>query len=256
MAPAKGRQAMSEGRSALTEWDVSVDFAPFAGEEFDPRIGDGLLDATEKYEGVVSVLPRRITIAVTLAAPGYWEAVGFSGVSAAQDALRAARCRDDLPVERVEAKTAERAERDLEEPTFPEMFGVSEVAKFLGVSKQRVSELREAGRLPEPLSELRAGPVWPRPTIERFLERWARRPGRPPADSRIDMMVREGSRTYLIEVKKSTKRGGMAHSKKTGKKAASAASKVLRDGRTSKTSKSAAGSALGQRHGSRGGKRK
>ena len=34
--------------------------------------------------------------------------------------------------------------------------------------------------------------------------------------------------------------------KTTGKKAASAASKVLRDGRTSKTSKTAAGSALSQ----------
>jgi hypothetical protein len=35
--------------------------------------------------------------------------------------------------------------------------------------------------------------------------------------------------------------------KVTSKKAASAASKVLRDGRTSKTSKKAAGSALSQR---------
>jgi hypothetical protein len=35
--------------------------------------------------------------------------------------------------------------------------------------------------------------------------------------------------------------------KRTSKKAASAASKVLRDGRTSKASKTAAGSALSQR---------
>lgn len=41
----------------------------------------------------------------------------------------------------------------------------------------------------------------------------------------------------------------MAHGKTTGKRAAKAASKVLRDGRTSKASKSAAGSALSQRHG-------
>ena len=39
----------------------------------------------------------------------------------------------------------------------------------------------------------------------------------------------------------------MAKSKVTSKKAASAASKVLRDGRTSKASKSAAGPALSQR---------
>lgn len=39
----------------------------------------------------------------------------------------------------------------------------------------------------------------------------------------------------------------MAGQRKTSSKAASAASKVLRDGRTSKASKTAAGSALSQR---------
>ncbi len=39
----------------------------------------------------------------------------------------------------------------------------------------------------------------------------------------------------------------MAQQRKTSSKAASAASKVLRDGRTSKASKTAAGSALSQR---------
>lgn len=39
----------------------------------------------------------------------------------------------------------------------------------------------------------------------------------------------------------------MKNSKQTSKRAASAASKVLRDGRTSKASKTAAGSALSQR---------
>lgn len=38
----------------------------------------------------------------------------------------------------------------------------------------------------------------------------------------------------------------MANTKQTSKRAASAASKVLRDGRTSKASKTAAGSALAQ----------
>ncbi len=42
--------------------------------------------------------------------------------------------------------------------------------------------------------------------------------------------------------------------KVTGRKAASAASKVLRDGRTSKNSKSAAGSALAQRPGGKKGR--
>lgn len=41
----------------------------------------------------------------------------------------------------------------------------------------------------------------------------------------------------------------MANSKQTSKRAATAASKVLRDGRTSKASKTAAASALSQRPG-------
>jgi hypothetical protein len=47
----------------------------------------------------------------------------------------------------------------------------------------------------------------------------------------------------------------MARSKVTSKKAAKAASKVLRDGRTSKASKSAAGSALSQRPGGKRGRK-
>lgn len=47
----------------------------------------------------------------------------------------------------------------------------------------------------------------------------------------------------------------MAGTRKTGRAAAKAASKVLRDGRTSKASKTAAASALSQRAPKRGGKR-
>lgn len=50
----------------------------------------------------------------------------------------------------------------------------------------------------------------------------------------------------------------MAHRKTTGTKAAKNASKVLRSKRSSAAAKSAAGSALGQRHGKgkRGGKKR
>lgn len=44
----------------------------------------------------------------------------------------------------------------------------------------------------------------------------------------------------------------MARNKVTSSKAAKAASKVMRDGRTSRSSKTAAGSALSQRPGGRG----
>lgn len=65
----------------------------------------------------------------------------------------------------------------------PEQFvGVAEVADILGVSKQRVSELRGGPGFPEPVTELAAGPVWRLSTLQRFVAEWPRRPGRPSKD--------------------------------------------------------------------------
>jgi hypothetical protein len=62
----------------------------------------------------------------------------------------------------------------------PETYaGVTEVAKLLGVSRQRVSELRGSSLLPAPVAELAAGPVWSVSTLTRFIDTWERKPGRP-----------------------------------------------------------------------------
>lgn len=63
----------------------------------------------------------------------------------------------------------------------PERYaGVSEVAAMLGVSRQRVSQLRARPDFPAPLAELAAGPVWKVSSVQRLLEGWDRRPGRLP----------------------------------------------------------------------------
>jgi hypothetical protein len=68
---------------------------------------------------------------------------------------------------------------DLQLETEPERdVGTAEVAEFLGVSKQRVSELRSADRMPAPVAELRSGPVWAVSSLQRFVDGWDRRPGR------------------------------------------------------------------------------
>lgn len=66
------------------------------------------------------------------------------------------------------------------------------------------------------------------------------------------------SRSYLSARLNVAAGGTLMADKKTGKKAASAASDVLKDGRTGKDSKTAAGSALSQREGKsgKGGKKK
>lgn len=62
----------------------------------------------------------------------------------------------------------------------PERYaGVSEVAAILGVSRQRVAELRTKRGFPAPIAEISAGPIWKVSSLNTFLETWERRPGRP-----------------------------------------------------------------------------
>lgn len=62
----------------------------------------------------------------------------------------------------------------------PETYvGVSEIADLLKVSRQRVAELRTRADFPAPVAELAAGPVWSRSSLNRFVESWDRKPGRP-----------------------------------------------------------------------------
>jgi hypothetical protein len=60
------------------------------------------------------------------------------------------------------------------------LMGATEVADYLHVSRQRVLELRQKhADFPQPLEQLKAGPVWDKAEIEQFLENWDRTPGRP-----------------------------------------------------------------------------
>ncbi|HXF73768.1 MAG TPA: hypothetical protein VNO79_14300 [Actinomycetota bacterium] len=94
-------------------------------------------------------------------------------------------------VERVEA-TDERLQRDLEEPVEQNPYlGVVEDARMLGVSRQRVSELRGRPGFPEPVAELASGPVWRGWQLRRFLEEWPRRPGRPRTDEELALAARD-----------------------------------------------------------------
>jgi hypothetical protein len=78
----------------------------------------------------------------------------------------------------VDVLTGRYLELEIEQP--PETFaGASEVAELLGVSRQRVQELRLRSGFPAPAADLAAGPVWRVSTLNRFLADWERKPGRP-----------------------------------------------------------------------------
>lgn len=89
-----------------------------------------------------------------------------------------------------------------EEPTMPELMSAAEIAEELGVSRQRVHQLRETVAFPAPLAELRGGAVWDAAAVRKFGREWERKPGRPAASGsfvtqktvrvRVDTRVRSG----------------------------------------------------------------
>lgn len=54
------------------------------------------------------------------------------------------------------------------------LMGVAEIAELLGLTRQRVHQLRQIEGFPEPTSVLAIGPVWESADVER----WARETGR------------------------------------------------------------------------------
>ena len=85
----------------------------------------------------------------------------------------------EWPIVKIELMTENEFARSLEQPTVPQLVGVTEIGQMLGVSRQRASELARTPRFPNPVTELASGPVWLAPNISKFVSEWQRRPGRP-----------------------------------------------------------------------------
>lgn len=83
----------------------------------------------------------------------------------------------------LEVMTIEEQDRRLAEPE-PKLAGIAELAEHFGVSKQRVTQLRERDDFPLPIQELAAGPVWRLSDLSTFQEGWQRKPGRPWPETR------------------------------------------------------------------------
>jgi hypothetical protein len=84
----------------------------------------------------------------------------------------------DWPIVRAELVTDDEIRMQLEVPNFPVVMGTAEVVERLGVSRQRLTELRASRRFPEPLLTLAATPVWLASAVNAFVETWDRSPGR------------------------------------------------------------------------------
>jgi len=75
----------------------------------------------------------------------------------------------------------------METLSIAEPLGTAEVCETLGITRQRLHQLRQSGRFPEPDRELTATPLWMRSTLRDFTVGWRRVPGRVPQRPEMDM---------------------------------------------------------------------
>ena len=163
----------------MTTW-WSVLFETAGGGEVDPDAIDDLLALLQQHDGAVSAGGGRWSARIAVEAVDAPAAVEVAGPIVFD--LAAKTSVPLWPVIRLEVVTFEELEAELDRPQIPELLGSAELQDLLGVTRQRLGQLRkEKANFPKPLLELAAGPVWARSAIDAFLETWERKSGRPPA---------------------------------------------------------------------------
>ena len=81
----------------------------------------------------------------------------------------------------------------LEAMSLSELLGTAEVCGELGITRQRLHQLRQSGRFPEPDRVLTATPLWMRSTLKDFTIGWRRTPGPTPRPMDMDGLLATGS---------------------------------------------------------------
>jgi hypothetical protein len=76
-----------------------------------------------------------------------------------------------LDIDRVEAMTEERQEKEVEISNLPDLVGIAEIAELANTSRQRVFQMTANKNFPAAVLELRSGRLWRKPAIESYLER-------------------------------------------------------------------------------------
>lgn len=155
---------------------ITVDLDPDMAEmdDWEQQLAD--------IDAVVGRVPGR-GVEVTL----YAENLGVDGaVRFARKRVAAVVASDPIGIEVI---TEDEHLRRADSPTVPELMSAAEIADELGVSRQRVHQLRAAAAFPAPLADLRGGAVWDARAIRKFASGWERKPGRPSANPGLDPAV-------------------------------------------------------------------
>lgn len=154
--------------ATTTDWVVTLTYgtAPSAREM------DQWEDALADHDALVARVPGR-GVTITLHCEG----------CTLDEALKAARSQAGAAVPHqpvgITVTTEEEHLRCAEAVAVPELMSATEIAEELGVSRQRVHQLRTQDSFPPPVADLSGGAVWNAQAIRRFARQWERKPGRP-----------------------------------------------------------------------------
>ncbi len=165
------------------EWSLLIEATAPEGQSADHdeilAALDELLDRLAIYGGSVGGGNRSWSARFDLEAPTALDATS-QGAQVVELAV-AGLGLPGWPITRVECVSATVLDAEVAQTPLPDLVGTQEVTTMLAISRQRLHELRGAGRFPEPVVQLSGTPIWLGAAIEAFESDWDRRPGRRPA---------------------------------------------------------------------------
>jgi hypothetical protein len=159
-------------------WNVEIELA--VGSSLVQRdlsgVAEDVIDVLLDNSPAVSVSPVGLLVRLSVEGSDH-----LAAMSTATDLtlLALEKATDDVfSVVSARAIDEARSEAELEEPNFPQLLGVHELAEHLGVSRQRASQLGQSPTFPTPIVRLGSGPIWLEAAVLRYVASWQRRPGR------------------------------------------------------------------------------
>lgn len=179
-----------------TEWAVDVTYELALGLAVEDKQLEVLSDRFDELDWTVSSDPDGfLTISGHCDDPDMALLVAAASVVETGTISLTEMGIDARPV-KVAIRSAEEVEREARMPEIPELLAASDIARLLGVSRQRVTQLRrDHEEFPPPVVATGAGHLWTREAVDWFAGVWDRRPGRrtAPGEDTAPVVEREPS---------------------------------------------------------------
>jgi hypothetical protein len=155
------------------DWYLDFEWQTLSSEDEDAL--DDLMDRLADFSPALAKSKDLLRTALVLDAPDAESAI-MVALRHVRSALRATNIETVLT--QISAVTNEVMAARLREGSIPRLVGITEIAKYLGVTRQRASELAKSNGFPPSVTRLASGPVWLEASMMHFASRWKRVPGR------------------------------------------------------------------------------